>query len=107
MKKKIYYEVQHDWNKDDYYYLHRTLHRLFYYYQKNSMEISEMDIDKMTDKTKVLIYCIIKYYNYDFLFSDYKNLSALENIKPLPETLVLDDNPLNEDNIYKQMNVAC
>ncbi|MGN0438781.1 MAG: hypothetical protein ACI4F4_09685 [Lachnospiraceae bacterium] len=102
---KIYYEDQDGWTSEDFYYLHRQLHRLFFYYKKYSEEIVKMDILKMSDETRTLIYCIIKYYNYDFLFSEYENLRELVNTEPLKETLVLDDDPLPEDNIYKRMNV--
>ena len=105
VQNKIYYETQIDWDAKDFYYLHRCLHRLFYYYKKYSEEISKMNLDKMSEETKVLIYCIIKYYNYDFIFDDYSNLSTLRDTKPLKNKLVLDDNVLPEENIYKEMNV--
>ena len=104
--KTLYYEDQSGWNSEDFYYLHRCLHRLFYYYEKNRDEISRMDPDKMSENTRVLIYCIIKYYNMDFLLDMFKNLKAILQTKPLEKTLVLDSRPLPEDNIYKKMNVA-
>lgn len=103
--RTIYYESQTGWKAEDYYYLHRILHRIFYYYDKYADEIHNMDLSRMSDQTKVLIYCIIKYYNNDFLFSREKNLKDLEQTKPLKTTLILDEYPLKEDNIYKQMNV--
>lgn len=105
MQNKIYYEMQDNWSAEDFYYLHRYLHRLFYYYKKYSDEIRKMQLDLMTQETKILIYCIIKYYNYDFLLEEYQNLKELAYIKPLEKTLVLDENALPEDNIYKEMNV--
>lgn len=105
MQNKIYYEMQDNWSAEDFYYLHRCLHRLFYYYKKYSDEIRKMQLDLMTRETKILIYCIIKYYNYDFLLEEYQNLKELAYIKPLEKTLVLDENALPEDNIYKEMNV--
>ena len=104
--KKLYYEDQTDWDSDDFYYLHRCLHRLFWYYKKNTEEIKNMDINKMAENTKVLIYCIIRYYNMDFLFDMFENLKTLSETKPLKKPLVLDSEPLPEDNIYKRMNVA-
>ena len=65
-----------------------------------------MNIDKMSDATKVLIYCIIKYYHYDFMFSDFQNLSSLKDTSPLTQKLILDDSTLQEDDIYKEMNVV-
>ena len=105
MTEKVYYEQQNDWNEEDYYYLHRVLHRVFFYHDKHTEEIKNMDVSMMTDNTKALIYCIIKYYHYDFLFEKYDNLKPLENTIPLSKTLVLDSNPLPENNIYKLMNI--
>ena len=56
---EIYYEKQDGWTKDDFFYLHRVLHRMFFYYKKHSDEIKKMDVSKMSDKTQVLIKCII------------------------------------------------
>ena len=103
---EIYYEKQDGWTKDDFFYLHRVLHRMFFYYKKHSDEIKKMDVSKMSDKTQVLIKCIIGYYNYDFLFDEYNNIRPIKNVHSLREALVIDDNPLPEDNIYKKMNVV-
>ena len=105
MRNRVYYEPQSDWKPDDYYYLHRVLHRIFFYYDKHADEIRSMDLSKMSDRTKVLIYCIIKYCHNDFLLSRMKNLKDLEQVKPLQTPLILDDHPLSEDSVYKQMNV--
>lgn len=102
---KIYYEPQTGWNREDYYYLHRVLHRTLYYYEKYAEEIKSMDVTKMSETTRVLIYCIIKYYHYDFLFDSNSSFERLKDTKPLKKLLILDDNPLPEDNIYKEMNV--
>ncbi len=101
----IYYLNQKDWTRSEYCYLHRYLHRMLFYYDKHRAEIAEMNIGKMSERTKVLIYCIIIYYHYDFMFDDFKNLSLLKNTKPLSDKLILDDSTLQEDDIYKKMNV--
>ena len=102
----IYYENQEDWTKEQFCFLHRYLHRLLYYYNKHEDEISKMNLNRMSEATRVLIYCIIRYYHYDFLFSEYKNLSGLKDTKPLSTKLILDDSTLQEDDIYKEMNVV-
>lgn len=102
---KIYYEPQIDWDTDDFFYLHRVLHRIFFYNEKYADEIEEMDVSKMSEITRTLISCIIRYYHYEFLFEKYKNLSGVKNSQPLKETLVLDTNPLPEENVYKEMNI--
>lgn len=105
MSDKIYYEIQDGWTKDEYYYLHRFLHRMLFYYKKFSGEIAALDLSKMSTETKVLMYCIIKYYHYDFLLDQYENLKELADTEPLDYELVLEDVTLPEDDIYKQMNV--
>ncbi len=102
---KIYYEPQKDWTEENYYYLHRVLHRILFYYKKHTDEISHMDLNRMTEETKVLIYCIVRYYHYEFLFDTIPGGEALVDLKPLEHTLVLDQHPLSEDNVYKVMNV--
>ena len=103
---EIYYEDQTGWTDNEYLYLHRCLHRIFFYYKKYEDIISTIDINRLSRKTKVLIYCIIKYYHNEFMFSKYKNLQSLENTEPLTEKLVLDDRTKQADDIYKVMNVV-
>lgn len=105
MENKIYYEIQDDWTKDEYFYLHRYLHRMLFYYKKYSKEIGSLELSKMTTETKVLMYCIIKYYHYDFLFEQYTNLSKLAEVEPLEYELILDDKTTTENDVYKHMNV--
>lgn len=105
MADKIYYEVQDNWKEGEYYYLHRYLHRMLFYYNKFSEEIASLDLSKMTHETKVLMYCIIKYYHYDFLMEQYSNLSDLIDTKPLEHELVLEHETALENDIYQQMNV--
>ncbi len=103
---EIYYEDQTGWSNKDYLYLHRCLHRLFFYYKKYHEVISSMDISRMSEETKVLIYCIIKYYRNDFMFREYRNLEDIEKSEPLKERLVLEDRVKQPDDIYKMMNVV-
>lgn len=102
----IYYDPQVGWGKEDYYYLHRVLHRMIYYYDKNKEEITRLDVSRMTENTKVLLNCIIRYYDKDFIFDIIPLGEELRDVKPLKTKLVLDDNPLAEDNVYKEMNVV-
>ena len=60
----------------------------------------------MSKETKVLIYCIIKYYRNDFMFREYRNLEDIEKSEPLEERLVLEDRVKQPDDIYKMMNVV-
>ena len=101
----IYYENQSGWTKSEYCYLHRYLHRMFYYHQKYENDIKKLDLDRMTDETKVIIFCIIQYYHLDYMFSQYENLKPLEKTRPLKKQLILDDSTKVENDIYSQMNI--
>lgn len=101
---KPYYLDQNDWNSDDFYSLHRYLHRLILHADKKQDEITHLDIQKMSEKTKVLLYCIINYYHLEKMF-ELSNLHELENCKPLSEPLVLCEHGMKEENVYYKMNV--
>ena len=104
VKEKPYYLSQENWNNDDFYSLHRYLHRLILHYDKKRDEISQLDLKQMSEKTKVLLYCIICYYQLNALF-DLSNLKELMNCSPLSEPLVLSNHGLKEDSVYYKMNV--
>lgn len=101
---KPYYIEQAGWSNNDYYSLHRYLHRMILHSEQKKDEIVNLDIDRMSEKTKVLLYCIISYYHLDKLF-DLANLKGLTKCKPLPEPLVLSEHGLKEENVYYRMNV--
>lgn len=103
---EIYYEPQNDWHEEEYYYLHRVLHKILYYYKKNAEEIKKMDASRMSENTKALVKCIVKYYHNDFLFDMIQGGILIKNQKPLKRPLVLDDNPMAEENVYKEMNIV-
>ena len=77
---------------------------MFPYYEKRLDEIKNIDVNKLTEETKVIIFCIINYYNYDFLF-DLENLSTLKECKPLKTPLIIHGDTSKEEDIYKKMNV--
>jgi hypothetical protein len=104
MNMKPYYVPQNDWGSNDYYSLHRYLHRLVLRAESKKDEIEQLDIRKMTDETKVLLYCIIRYYNLEQLF-ELPNLKKLAECKPLSEPLVLSSHGLKEESVYYKMNV--
>ena len=52
------------------------------------------------------MYCIIKCYRREFMFEEFVNLHDMIDAKPFPERLLMDCNPLPEQSIYKEMNVA-
>lgn len=104
LNMKPYYAPQNDWSSNDYYCLHRYLHRLVLHADRKKDEIAQLDIQKMSDKTRVLLYCIISYYHLEQLF-ELSNLHNLTECKPLSEPLVLSSHGLKEENVYFKMNV--
>ena len=104
VKQKPYYLSQDNWSSDDFYSLHRYLHRMILHYDKKKDEITQLDIGRMSERTRVLLYCIIRYYHLDTLF-ELANLHELINCRPLSEPLVLGDHGLKEENVYYSMNV--
>ncbi len=101
---KPYYMDQTGWTCDNFYNLHRYLHRLLLHSEQKKDEIEKLDIDRMSEKTKVLMYCVISYYHLENLF-ELPNLNGLTECKPLSEPLTLSERGLKEENVYYRMNV--
>ena len=101
----IYYEPQDGFGTKEYYALHRDLHRLFFYDKKYGEEIAAMDVSRLTEETKVLIYCIIRYYHKESLYDKYSNLQQISKMQPLKKRLVIDEAPFLNDPVYEEMNI--
>lgn len=104
MKEKVYYLCQDGWTKDDFYCLHRYLHKMIFYYHKRMDEIKALDLSLMSLETKTIIFCLIKYYNHDFLL-ELDNLKALKNTKPLEKPLIIDGDTARDNDVYKELNI--
>ena len=103
-KIEPYYMDQSDWSADEFYALHRYMHKLISKRDKKIEEIKQMDLNKMSEKTKVILYCIIEYYGLESLF-EYDNLAPLKDCKPLKKPLILDVCGANYNTVYGSMNV--
>lgn len=101
---KPYYLDQLGWNNNDYYSLHRYLHRLITHADRKQDEINSLDTSQMSERTKVMLYCIIRYYRLDGMLEP-ANLKGLADQKSLTEPLVLSIHGLKEENVYYKMNV--
>ena len=101
---KPYYLDQKGWSSNDYYSLHRYLHRMITHADRKRAEIESLDTSQMSERTKVLLYCIISYYHMNELFL-LSNLKEISEQKPLSEPLVLGEHGLKEENVYYKMNV--
>ncbi len=103
-KTKPYYMDQSDWGSNEFYALHRYMHRMITKKDKKLDEIKQMNLSRMSDISKVLLYCIIEYYGLEGLL-EFENLSSLKNCKPLKEPLILDACNANQNTVYGNMNV--
>lgn len=99
-----YYDDQSDWTSDDFYCLHRYLHKMLFYNKKRMDEIRAIDLNRMSAETKAIMYCIISYYHMDYLF-ELENLRGLSHCQPLKRPLIIDGDTAKEDDVYKKMNI--
>lgn len=115
MLKECYYFDQADWKPEDYYTLHLFFMKMIENYDttvgsydgnKRIEEIKALDLSRMTEESKVLLYCIIQSDNKQFLF-DLPNLSALRMQKPLKKPLrITTRRRTNNIPIYQQYGVV-
>ena len=105
MSGNLYYMDESSWGENEYYALHRYMHKIIYNKDRKMKEIENINVSRMSEKAKVLLYCIIKYYNMDELL-DMENLSPLRECAPLKDPLILDRCAANRNTIYERMNVV-
>ena len=113
MQNKIYYQDQSGWTESDYNALHRYISKMVehsndsvgsYDGKTRIYEIKDLDIDSMTDETKVLLYCSVLSQNPK-LMEECDNLQGLKNTVPLSKRLVLNPFKKSGSAIYRQYNV--
>ena len=102
---KPYYLNQTGWSTEDFYGLHRYLHILFMHYDKKKDEILSMDVSRMTEETRVLIYCILYYYKMNDIIQ-LDNLKPIAKCVPLKNPLVLGNHGIKGMTVYDSMNVV-
>jgi len=115
MLKECYYFDQTGWTAEDYYTLHLFLMKMIENYDttigsydgsKRIEEIKSLDLSRMSEESKVLLYCIIQNENKQFLL-DLPNLSVLREQKPLSKPLTITTRRrINNIPIYKQYGVV-
>lgn len=115
MLKECYYFDQTDWRPEDYYTLHLFLTKMVENYdttvgsydgKKRIEEIKALNLSRMTEESKVLLYCIIQNEKRQFLL-DLPNLSALRMQKPLEKPLHISTRRRkNNILVYKQYGVV-
>lgn len=100
-----YYDDQKNWTSDDFYCLHRYLHKMLLDHKKRIEEIKKIDLNRMTVETKTIMYCIISYYQMNHLF-ELDNLHDLLMCQPLKYPLIIDGDTSRDDDVYKKMNIV-
>ena len=102
---KVYYQNQTSWGMDDFYYLHRYLNKLVYNSAIRKDEIEELQLNRMSDITKVLLYVVIRFQAKMYLLS-LPNLDELKETKPLPAKLNLVEQPTDAHGLYVEYNIG-
>ena len=75
------------------------------HYDKKKDEILSMDVSRMTEETRVLIYCILYYYKMNDIIQ-LDNLKPIAKCVPLKNPLVLGNHGIKGMAVYDSMNVV-
>ena len=114
MLKECYYFDQDDWTDEDFYALHLFMVKMIENYdtatgsydgQKRIEEIKALDLSRMTEESKVLLYCIIMNEKKEFLL-DLPNLAALHSVRPLEHPLrITSRKRVNNIPLYRKYGI--
>jgi len=112
-REPVYYVDQTNWNHDDFYYLNRYLNRLLYragnkkdkMQEEKIAELQAMDLSRMTEETKVILYVLIRFKRMEYIF-EWGNLAILKDTKPLKKRLNLVENPRGVHALYTAYNIG-
>jgi len=101
----IYSSYMVKWDISDYYFLNRTIQKLFNYYGKeNDKYIKMIDLNQTSYLGQVLMKCAIETFNKQFLYDKYPNIRELRDVKPLPIPITIMTPPMHFG-VYAEMNV--
>ena len=112
-QERIYYKNQTGWTESDFNALHRYLSKMIEHAhdsvgslngEPRMEEIKSLRIDRMTDETKVLLYCSIISQNPQLL-TECSNLEQLKVVSPLTRRLVLNPFKRKGSEVYRNYNV--
>ena len=112
-KHEIYYGDISNWNSVDYDVIDRIFSNIISDYGINSRgeKLKEIDLSLVDTKIKALLYCVVIFHGREDLL-DLPNLLELKTIKPLDDTLIINEKPMNLKGkrferypIYEKMNV--
>lgn len=102
VREKIYYLPHDDWGPGEYATLWAYFNRMFNYEEKRKDEIMSLDLNRMPEDTKRILYCILKYYRK---LEKYEHLGELKEVKPRSETLVISEHPIRVFKEFEEMNL--
>jgi len=100
-----YYQDQTGWTHDNFYQLNRYLNRLLTFAGKRMDEIKAIDLSRLSEETRVLLYVLVLFQNKQSLL-ELENLTELNGTQPLKTKLNLMENPRGFHEIYEQFNVG-
>ena len=112
-RERIYYKNQVGWTESDFNALHRYLSKMIEHAHDSTgslngevrlEEIKGLKIEKMTEETKVLLYCSIISQNPQLL-TECDNLEQLRVVSPLSRRLVLNPFKRTGSELYRKYNV--
>ena len=107
-QEPVYYQDQTDWDHTDFYYLNRYLNRLLSHAltkEDKMAELKAMDLTRMTEETKVILYVLILFKKMEFVF-EWENFAALKGTNPLKKRLDLVENPTGVHALYTKYNIG-
>jgi len=112
-REPVYYVDQTNWDHDDFYYLNRYLNRLLYRagnqkdkkQEEKITELQTMDLSRMTEETKVILYVLIFFNKMEYVF-EWENFTSLKDTKPLKKRLNLVENPMGVYALYTEYNIG-
>ncbi len=101
-REKIYYLSQDDWGPGEYGTLWAYLNRMFNYEEERKDEIMGLELNRMSDDTKLILHCLLKYYKK---LDKYEYLAELKDMNPRSELLVILEKPFRIFKEFEEMNV--
>ena len=97
------YADQTHWAADDFYELNRYLNKLFLQRKDRQEEFTNLDFDRMSEETRVLIRIHIETKKLENDLED--NLRPFLDVKPLKKDLYLKVPPYDANEVYLKYNV--
>lgn len=105
---KVLYESQNGWGPEEFDNINALLNKNFLYRDKieRKAQIYDYDLSRMEDTTKAIMKALLLYYGiYDEVLKEFKNLKALDKVKPLKQPLYLSKQPTMRIKEFIDLNI--